>query len=83
MIKKEDNKKHAYLIIAHKNDMCFHTLLEMLDDCRNDIFIHMDAKCPGYNPQLIENSVHESRVYHVERCDVKWGGQVLYGQNLI
>lgn len=37
-------KKHAYLVIAHKDDLTFRTLLQMLDDVRNDIYIHMDSK---------------------------------------
>lgn len=36
--------KQAYLIIAHKADLAFKALLKMLDDPRNDIFIHMDKK---------------------------------------
>ncbi len=36
--------KHAYLIIAHKSDLIFNTLLKMLDDKRNNIFIHLDIK---------------------------------------
>ena len=33
--------KHAYLIIAHQCDDTYRTLLKMLDDPRNDIYIHM------------------------------------------
>ena len=29
--------KQAYLIITHKDDLVFQTLLKMLDDPRNDI----------------------------------------------
>ena len=32
--------KHAYLIIAHQCDDTYRTLLKMLDDPRNDIYIH-------------------------------------------
>ena len=66
--------KHAYLILAHKNDVCFRTLLQLLDDSRNDIFIHMDKKCPDYDPSSTEKSIHYSRVYHIERTSVTWGG---------
>ena len=37
-------KKHAYIILAHKDDYTFYSLLKMLDHEKNDIFIHMDAK---------------------------------------
>lgn len=36
--------KHAFLVMAHKDDEVLHTLMRILDDERNDIFIHMDAK---------------------------------------
>ena len=37
-------EKHAFLIIAHKLDFTLSTLLSLLDDKRNDIFIHIDKK---------------------------------------
>ena len=36
------NKKHAYLIIAHNNWKQLSLLLSVLDDERNDIYIHID-----------------------------------------
>lgn len=66
-------EKHAYLIIAHKNDLSFRTLIRMLDDPDNDIFIHFDAKCRDYSPKETERAVKYSRVYHTRRTDVRWG----------
>lgn len=66
--------KQAYLIIAHKDDLVFRTLLAMLDDVRNDIFIHMDVKNTMYNPAAIEKSVSHSCIIHTERTNVAWGG---------
>lgn len=40
--------KHAYLIIAHSNFGQLRTLLEMLDDERNDIFVHVDARAGAF-----------------------------------
>lgn len=65
--------KHAYLIIAHKTDEIFHTLLEMIDDLRNDIFIHMDLKNTGYDESYC-NFIKYSNVYHTKRTNVTWGG---------
>ena len=39
-----NDKKQAYLIMAHKYDFTFRTLIKMLDNKNNDIFIHMDKK---------------------------------------
>lgn len=36
--------KRAFLFMAHKETEVLHTLMRALDDERNDIFIHMDAK---------------------------------------
>jgi len=67
------DNKHAFLVIAHKYDLSFKTLLEMLDDCRNDIYIHMDSKCIDYNPQKIVDSIKQSSVYHIDIQSVTWG----------
>lgn len=72
-----NTRKHAYLIIAHRDDACFKTLLEMLDNDRNDLFIHMDIKCRDYDVQTVEHSVRKSRVFHIERTSVQWGGESL------
>lgn len=66
--------KHAYLIIAHKDDLTFRTLVRMLDDIRNDIFIHMDSKNTQYDIETTEKLVKYSKVYHSERSNVTWGG---------
>ena len=47
-------KRHAYLILAHKFDYVFCSLLKMIDDERNDIFIHMDKKIERTKNQRLE-----------------------------
>lgn len=76
-----ENQKHAYLILAHKDDASFRALLEMIDDARNDIYIHMDIKCQPYNPKAIEDTIHAARVYHIERISITWGGSsMIWGE---
>ena len=36
--------KHAYMIIAHTNFQQLQTLIDLLDDERNDIYLHIDKK---------------------------------------
>lgn len=36
--------KHAYLIIAHTNWAQLQKLIYVLDDIRNDIYLHIDLK---------------------------------------
>ena len=38
------SKKHAYLILAHSEPEILGILVSLLDDERNDIFIHIDKK---------------------------------------
>ncbi len=66
--------RHAYLIMAHKNDLTFYTLLTMLDDPRNDIFIHMDVKNKDFvlPDARVQSSVRHSQVYFTERTSVTW-----------
>jgi hypothetical protein len=66
--------KHAFLIIAHKNDKTLKTLIKLLDYMDNDIFIHMDAKLQDYDARDIEKFVHKAHIYHTERTNVQWSG---------
>lgn len=74
MHEKSILRKQAYLIIAHKNDLGFKTLLKMLDDPRNDLFIHMDKKNKYYDIDETKQILKKSSVYHTERTNVTWGG---------
>lgn len=70
--------KHAYLIIAHKNDDTFYKLLSLLDDPRNDLFVHMDSKNRNYDPADTERRVVNTNVIHTgNRVNVHWGGYSL------
>lgn len=62
--------KHAYLILAHNEFEVLNRLIESLDDVRNDIYIHFDAKVKDL-PTL---AVKYSKLFILEnRVDVKWG----------
>ena len=66
--------KHAFLVMAHKDDEVLHTLMRVLDDERNDIFIHMDAKIGGWDEKRLLASVGKAGIYLVPRIRVTWGG---------
>lgn len=68
------NKKDAYLILAHRNDYLFNTLIELLDNENNDIYIHMDKKTKNINEELLKNKVKKSNIYFVNRIKCNWGG---------
>ena len=53
--------KHAYLIIAHNEPNILKTLLLMLDDERNDVYLHVDARA------VQRFSVEERKVDNLEK----------------
>lgn len=66
--------KHAYLIIAHNEPEVLKTLLAMLDDVRNDIFVHIDRRArfvyesvKDYKPK------HSTLVFLEHPIAVYWG----------
>ena len=66
--------KHAFLVMAPGTMRVLHTLMRILDDGRNDIFIHMDAKrVDGMNIACWLLSVRQG-IFLVPRIRVTWGG---------
>lgn len=67
--------KHAYLILAHKNLGQLRKLVGLLDDARNDIYIHVDAKNKEFNPaEWTDVCKHSLLKFLPGRIDVRWGG---------
>lgn len=63
-------KRHAYLIIAHNEWGLLQTLLDCIDDERNDIFVHIDAKVRDLPELRVKNA---GLCIIGERIDVHWG----------
>ncbi len=66
-------KKHAYLIMAHTQPELLKKLLMVLDDERNDIYLHIDQKAKDYPIEEIAAVLKKSACIFTERTDVKWG----------
>ena len=66
-------KKHAYLIKAHHQFALLRKLLMLLDDERNDIYIHigMDVK---FEREELKGVVKKSALHFVESVREQWGG---------
>lgn len=62
--------KHAYMIMAHANFAQLQTLLDLLDDERNDIYLHIDKKAKNV-PAF---SVKYSNLHMIDPISVIWGG---------
>lgn len=65
------NGRHAYLIMAHNEWPILNTLLKLIDDSRNDIYLHIDKKV---NPLPELYKVSKANLYFTPtRIDVRWG----------
>lgn len=65
--------KHAYLIIANRNFNQLCTLLALLDDYRNDIYLLIDAKSTGYSFDKFKNLLKYSNLFRVTPIKIYWG----------
>lgn len=64
--------KHAYLIMTHADEYLLKVLISMLDDKRNDIYIHADSKWVNFAQE--EFSTQHAGLYILShRLDGRWG----------
>ena len=63
--------KHAYLIIAHNEPWLLQTLVSLIDDVRNDIFIAIDSHSDINLFKDVKTS--KSRLTFTKQCDNRWG----------
>ncbi len=75
--------RQAYLIIAHRYDETFKTLLRMLDRDENDIYVHMDLKNKQFDADDCRNLIKKSGIYFTKRTSVTWGGYSQINSELI
>ena len=72
--KSEQMGRHAYLILAHSNFGQLKKLVGLLDDPRNDIFIHVDGKA-SFDRHCLDGICRNSRLVLTDRrYRVHWGG---------
>lgn len=66
--------KHAYLLLVHKNTKVLETLIDMVDDERNDIYIHVDGSQDIEQFYYIKNKVQFANVIFIQnRYNISWG----------
>lgn len=66
--------KHAFLVIAHKDDYTLETLLTLLDHPNNDIFLHMDLKNDEFKELKYKKKLKHSDLISIPRINISWGG---------
>lgn len=65
-------KKHAYLIMAHNEFYILEKLLKLIDDERNDIYLHIDKKTKNVDFDKIKKWIKKSNIYFTKRINVIW-----------
>ena len=65
--------KHAFLIIAHGHFSILKKLLIMLDDPRNDIYLHIDKHVKQFDFEGLERLVKRAGLFFTPRIKVYWG----------
>ena len=68
--------QHAYLITAHSKKAQLLNLLHLLDDPKNDIYIHIDKKAQGFAEEEMTAAAPNAHVAFVPRQDARWGSEV-------
>lgn len=58
--------KHAFLIIAHNEYPVLEVLLSMLDDERNDIYLHIDKRATELFQQIKKVKMQKAGFYLIE-----------------
>ncbi len=70
-----NERRHAFLIMAHKNPEQLKTLLSLLDHPRVDLYVHLDKKSRIFNAEDLFSAVKYSSVFLVPRMAVVWGSR--------
>ena len=66
--------RHAYLIIAHNEPLVLQKLLTLLDDERNDIYVHIDKRANEMYEHFRNFKLDKSRLFILsDRLSVYWG----------
>lgn len=69
----EGDTMHAILIIAHNQFELLKKLILALDDERNDIFVHIDAKVKDFDFDSFKSLPKYSEIHFTDRVNVTWG----------
>ena len=60
--------------MAHNNFYILERLVKLIDDKRNDIYIHIDKKAGYFDYNYFSNLCKESKVIYIKRKRIYWGG---------
>ena len=60
--------------MCHTNFNQLNVLFELIDDVRNDIYLHIDKKSKGFSSYEIKKHIQKSNLFFVDPIKVGWGG---------
>ncbi|TKD59103.1 beta-1,6-N-acetylglucosaminyltransferase [Flavobacterium sp. ASW18X] len=69
-----NSNRHAYLVMAHNEPELLTKLLQVLDDERNDVFIHLDQKFDAISEDDLRELLKFSKLYFIDRKPIYWSG---------
>jgi len=65
--------RHAYMILVHTNPGQVRKLLSLLDDERNDIYVHIDKSAP-FSERDFDGCCSRTAPVFIGRRKISWGG---------
>lgn len=69
--------RHAYLVFSHQNPAQLERLLSLLDNPRNDIYLHIDPLSHGYSRPRLQASVQKGNLSIFSLRHLGWGSETL------
>ncbi|MGB4660692.1 MAG: beta-1,6-N-acetylglucosaminyltransferase [Mobilitalea sp.] len=69
----DKSRKHAFLIAAHNNWDLLVKIIRILDNERNDIYIHINKNVNDFDFEYFRTLPTHSNVYYIERFVIEWG----------
>lgn len=74
MTDRQTDRRIAFLILAHTDPYVLKKLCEALDDCRFDLYIHIDKKSDIASFHIENYALKYSHLYVIpKRINVRWG----------
>ena len=75
--------RHAYMVVAHQQWPLLMLLFQLLDDDRNDIYIHVDKKAKDVPVNKLRQTVTKSKLFFVDRIPIYRGSFSLFEAEMI
>lgn len=65
--------RHAYLILIHQDSLVLERLIQLLDDEKNDFYIHIDRHGGDVDEKKLSSLAVKSKIFVYKKYKVYWG----------